>query len=85
MDDLYLMIDRLAAKVMDEHRKARPDLFALYDGDPNHPWVEDTRKQLTFLFDAATLDSPQLFISYIAWSKVIIKHAGMPLDVKSSE
>jgi methanogenic corrinoid protein MtbC1 len=81
MDDPYIMIDLLAAKVMDEHRKTRPDLFALYDGDPNHPWAEDTRKQLTFLFDAATLDSPQLFIGYIAWSKVIIKHAGMPPDI----
>ncbi|MDW5562182.1 MAG: cobalamin-dependent protein [Methanomassiliicoccus sp.] len=81
MKDPYGLIDDLAAGVMDDHQKARPEVFASYKGDANDPWLEETKKQLTFLFDAAVMDSPQLFINYISWAKVVLKHTGAPSDL----
>jgi len=81
MDDPYSLIDRLASKIMSDHQKARPEAFASYKGEPNDPWLEETKKQLTFLFDAANLDSPSLFSNYIAWSKIIMHHAGVPTEL----
>jgi methanogenic corrinoid protein MtbC1 len=81
MEYPYGLIDRLALQVMNEHKKAQPELLAMYTGEPNDPWLEETRKQLIFLFDAAIIDSPQLFSTYVAWSKVVLKHTGAPTSL----
>lgn len=81
MEDPYLWIDRIAVSAMEELRIAHPGPLASYTGRPDDPWLEDTRRQLAFLFDAVSIGSPELFISYIAWSKIIMKHSGAPTDL----
>ena len=66
---------------MADHKKLRPDIFAHYRGEPNDPWLEDTRKQIAFLFDAANINCPPMFVNYIAWSKIVLIHAGVPSGV----
>ncbi len=43
--------------------------------------MEDTRKQIAFLFDAANINCPPMFVNYIAWSKIVLIHAGVPSGV----
>jgi MerR family transcriptional regulator, light-induced transcriptional regulator len=78
MRDPYEQINRIASQVMAEHQKAEPDVFKNYSGDSSDPWLEETRKQVIFLFDSASFNSPQLFIHYIAWVKVVMFHTGAP-------
>lgn len=81
MEDPYGSIERMAFKVMAEHKKLRPEVFAHYRGEPNDPWLEDTKKQIGFLFDAATIDSAPMFVNYIAWAKIVLVHAGVPSEI----
>jgi MerR family transcriptional regulator, light-induced transcriptional regulator len=78
MRDPYEQINKIASQVMEEHQKAEPEVFKNYSGDPSDPWLEETRKQVIFLFDSASFNSPQLFIHYIAWVKVVMIHTGAP-------
>ena len=81
MEDPYGSIDRLALNVMADHKKLRPEVFAHYRGEPNDPWLEETRKQIGFLFDAANINSPAMFVNYIAWAKIVLLHAGVPSEI----
>jgi hypothetical protein len=56
MRDPYEQINRIASQVMAEHQKAEPDVFKNYSGDSSDPWLEETRKQVIFLFDSASFE-----------------------------
>ncbi len=81
MEDPYGSIDRLALNVMADLKKLQPEVFAEYRGSPNDPWLDETKKQIAFLFDAATIDSAPMFINYIAWAKIILVHAHLPPEI----
>ena len=84
MTNPYESIERLAHLAIEEHKKVRPEVFASYSGKGDH-CVQDTKYHLTFLFDAVSIDSPQLFINYVAWAKVLLKHIGVtPLMFKEN-
>jgi MerR family transcriptional regulator, light-induced transcriptional regulator len=77
MNDPNEMVDRLAHRAIEEHRRERPEVFAAYRGKGDH-CIRDTKYHLNFLFDAALIDSPQLFINYVAWAKVLLSHINIP-------
>ena len=77
MTDPYALIDAMAFNIIDEHRKKRPKEYAGYSGEGNEHCINDTKYHLSFLFDAASIESPQLFINYVAWAKVLMEHLGI--------
>ena len=81
MEDPYASIEGLAFGVMAAHKKLRPEVFAQYKGEPNDPWLDETRKQIGFLFDSVNMDSPAMFVNYIAWAKIVMIHAGVPSEI----
>jgi methanogenic corrinoid protein MtbC1 len=76
MTNPYELIEHLAYQAIEEHRKERPEVFASYVGKGDH-CIQDTKYHLTFLFDSVSIDSPQLFINYVAWAKVLLNHIGV--------
>ncbi len=72
--DPYDLIDRMAYRAIDEQRHMRPALFASYKGVDNEHCIRDTKYHLTFLFDAASIEASELFINYVAWARVLLKH-----------
>ena len=81
MEDPYGSIERLAFNVMAEHKRLRPEVFGHYRGETNDPWLEETRNQIGFLFDAATIDSPPMFVNYITWAKIVLAQAGVSSEI----
>lgn len=77
MTDPYELIDSMAFNIIDEHRRRRPREYAGYSGEGNRHCINDTKYHLNFLFDAAVIGSPQLFVNYIAWAKVLMDHLGI--------
>lgn len=80
MNGPYHMIDRMAFRAIEEHKKERPEVFASYKGKGDH-CVQDTKYHLIFLFDAVSIDSPRLFINYVAWAKVLMSHIGVTSEI----
>ncbi len=81
MSDPYALIDSMAFSIIDEHRRKRPEEYAGYSGEGNQHCINDTKYHLRFLFDAASIGSPQLFVDYIAWAKVLMQHLEISDDM----
>lgn len=81
MSDPYGLIDPMAFNIIDEHRRRRPKEYAGYSGEGNQHCINDTKHHLRFLFDAASIGSPRLFVDYIAWAKVLMQHLGISDDM----
>lgn len=79
--DPYSLIDKMAYGAIDEHRRLRPALFASYKGVDNEHCIRDTKYHFTFLFDAASIGAPGLFINYVAWGRVLLKHLGIEPEI----
>ncbi|MEI6795956.1 MAG: cobalamin-dependent protein [Methanomassiliicoccales archaeon] len=77
----YALIDRMAYRAIDEHRRMRPALFASYRGVDNEHCIRDTQYHFRFLFDAVSLDSPELFVNYVAWCRVLLNHLGITPEI----
>jgi methanogenic corrinoid protein MtbC1 len=71
----------MAKRAIEAHRKTRPALFATYKGKDNEHCIRDSEYHLGFLFEAAGLGSPLLFVNYIAWAKVLMKHLGIEPEI----
>ncbi len=80
INDPYETIDRLALQAIEEHGRERPEVFTAYRGKSDH-CIRDTKYHLNFLFDAVLIDSPQLFINYVAWAKVLLSHINIPPSI----
>ena len=79
--DPYSLINRLAFQAIDGQRSLRPVLFASYKGVDNEHCIRDTQYHLTFLFDAASIGAPELFVNYVAWARVLLKHLNIEPDI----
>ena len=76
MANPYASIEHLAHLAIEEQGKVRPEVFASYGGKVEK-CVRDTKYHITFLFDAVSIDSPKIFLNYVAWAKVVLKHIGV--------
>jgi methanogenic corrinoid protein MtbC1 len=79
--DTSSAIPVMAKRAIEAHRKMRPALFASYKGKDNEHCVRDSEYHLGFLFEAASLGSPSLFVNYVAWAKVLMKHINIEPEI----
>ena len=77
----YALIDVLTLKVIDEHHKMRPSYYVGYSAADNEHCIRDNHYHFTFLFDAASLDAPELFINYVAWARILFKHLNIQPEI----
>jgi methanogenic corrinoid protein MtbC1 len=80
-NDPSAAIPMMARRAIEAHRKLRPVLFASYKGKDNEHCIRDSEYHLNFLFEAASVGSPSLFVNYVAWAKVLMKHIGIEPEI----
>nr|WP_321498886.1 cobalamin-dependent protein [uncultured Methanolobus sp.] len=74
MDEL----DLIATEVIDLQYERVPALFSKYGNSGKNKSINDVRHHLIFLANACNYESPELFMAYIDWLKILFKHLGLP-------
>lgn len=73
-------IEELAVAITDRHVAAFPQVFARYGDIGRIRCHEDARFHLRFLATALEAHSEEMFIDYVAWTKVVLAKRNVPAD-----
>lgn len=78
---LRLLGPELAREVVDRQYAYSPELRAKFGERGYRKSVEDAVANLEHLAEAAALESPETFASYIRWLRTVLEAAGVSVDV----
>jgi methanogenic corrinoid protein MtbC1 len=71
-------LDELAAAVAERHFAAHPEVFARYPAVGRQRCLEDARFHLQYLATALEADNEEMFLDYVAWTKVLLAKRNIP-------
>ncbi|MDK2826619.1 MAG: hypothetical protein PWQ63_1183 [Methanolobus sp.] len=71
-------LDQIANEIVDLHYERIPDLYLKYGSSGKKKSIADVKHHLIFLENACKYESPELFMAYIDWLKILFKHLGLP-------
>lgn len=70
----------LALEVLERHYSRRPDLERRYGTRGRELCLQDIRYHLSYLSEALSSRSPQLFTDYVEWAAVLLRSQGTPQE-----
>lgn len=73
--------DELSEEVVDRYYENDPVFAQRYPGDGRRKSVRDQNYTFTFLADALSVESKEMFVQYSLWLGSILKNCGMENDV----
>jgi methanogenic corrinoid protein MtbC1 len=71
-------LDELAAAITDGQFALRPDLLARYGDIGRVRCLEDARFHLQYLATALEAKKQEMFLDYVAWTKIVLARRGVP-------
>lgn len=71
-------LDPLATAIAERHFSAHPEVLARYPDIGRQRCLEDARFHLQYLAIAVELQRPELFVDYVAWTKVLLARRNVP-------
>lgn len=71
-------IDELATAIADRHFAAFPQTFARYGDIGRIRCLEDARFHLRYLATALDAHSEEMFLDYVAWTKIVLARRNVP-------
>ena len=72
------VIDRLADAVTERHLIRHPDMVSRYGAAGRRRCLEDARFHLQYLAAALDSDSTEMFLEYVAWTKIVLATRRVP-------
>ena len=71
---------QVAEDTVTRYYAARPDLLTRYGAAGRMKCLQDVNYHLSYLAQAIAVSTPELFIDYVAWAKVMLSERNVPVE-----